>query len=365
MTINRLATIAVALALPSAVVAAPIAAGAHAKPAKAHHSAPHSKRRGHKPHTISFSAQVVRATRTGLVVRTARGKTLSFSSTQIKHRSLPKHRRAKHRLGLTHDIQITGGNVVLNIVGLQPGAIVQITETVNPDGTVSVTIALPSAPAQQTEQSASGVVTDLGSDTFTVQTSDDTELRLHMPDTALAQAGLNECDTVDVTYHQDGGLLVADTATSTGASTSGDCAPSEDVAGAITAVSSDSVTVASDQGPVTVNVDPTSGLTDGFQVGDVVDVTYSQAADGSLVASDISYVESDASGQVTSVTNSSDGGSLTITDDDSGASETFIANPGGVEVDGHAFSGVQPGDEVDVTYHTAAGQLVADTVSEQ
>lgn len=300
MSINRFAAVAVALALPAAGVVAPVAAAAHAKASRSHHRTSHKRPAG-PSHTVSFTARVVRATSKGLVVRTARGKILSFSGGQIRHRVAPKrHRITKPHKGRAHDVNlpISVGNVVVNILGLQPGALVQITETIGSDGTITVTISLPAPPVQQTEQTVSGVVTDLGSDTFTVQTSDDTDLRLHMTESALSQAGLNTCDTVEVTYHQDGGLLVADSATTVGTSTAGDCAPSNDASGSITAISSDSVTLATDQGALTVAVDPASGLTDGFQIGDVVDVTYTQSSDGSLLASDICYVEEDTSGQV-------------------------------------------------------------------
>jgi len=65
------------------------------------------------------------------------------------------------------------------------------------------------------------------------------------------------------------------------------------------------------------------------------------------------------------VTTSTTGGSLTITDAGTGQPDVFVAGPGGVEIDGGAFNGVSVGDQVDVTYHQSAGQLVADTVSEQ
>jgi hypothetical protein len=168
-----------------------------------------------------------------------------------------------------------------------------------------------------------------------------------------------------VTYHQDAGILIADTVSQTGTSTAGDCAPTLDVTGAITQISDSSVTVNGDSGPVTVAVDPSSGLTGGFQVGDVVDVTYTQAADGSLDATDIQFVEQDATGTVTSVTTSTSGSSLTITDDSTGQPDVFVASPDGIEIDAYAFNGVSLGDHVDVTYHTSAGQLVADAVSEQ
>jgi hypothetical protein len=250
--------------------------------------------------------------------------------------------------------------VVINIVGLQPGVTVLITETIAPDGTVTITITLPPASVDM-PQSTSGVVTDVEDDVFEVTTGDGADLRLHMAADLLSNIGLQTCDTVDVTYHQDAGMLIADRAQVTGASSSGDCAPTYDATGPITQVSGSSITIAADQGPMTFSVSD-SDITDGFQNGDVVDVTYTQNSDGSLSATDVEYVEQDASGTVTSVSSNS----LTLTDSSTGQPATFIADPNnGLQLCTYAFDGVHVGDQVDVTYHQTAAGLVADSVDDQ
>ena len=65
-----------------------------------------------------------------------------------------------------------------------------------------------------------------------------------------------------------------------------------------------------------------------------------------LDASDVEYVEQDATGTVTAASD----GSLTITDDSTGHAVTFAAEP-----DSGTFDGVGVGDSVDVT--TPSGKL--------
>ena len=91
-------------------------------------------------------------------------------------------------------------------------------------------------------------------------------------------------------------------------------------------------------------------------MGDTVDVTYAQNADGSLSADDVEYVEQDASGPVTAVSDSR----ITVADQASGNSYTITADPTLA-----LFYGVLPGDQVDVTYHQSAAGLVADAVDDQ
>jgi hypothetical protein len=357
----KLATVAVLLALPASAIVAPSIAVARSSPK--HHRSHHVTGGGHKAHTVSFYARIVRASANGLIVRGTDGKLLSFSSHQIRRAGMPP--RHKHRKGRGHralDIQVSSGNVVVNILGLQPGVLVQITETTDANGTVTITITLPPPSGQE---NASGLVTEIDSDGFMVRTGDASDLRFHMSADALSKLNLQACNTVDVSYHQDAGMLIADNVSITGTSTADDCAPTQDATGVITQVSANGLTVNGDQGPLTFSVDPSSGKTGGFQVGDLVDVTYTQNSDGTLQATDVQFVEEDTSGRVTSVTTSVNGGSLTITDDNSGQSETFIADPhNGVQINGHAFNGVSVGDQIEVTYHQSAGQLVADTVSE-
>ncbi len=347
----RLAAATLVLAVPaSAIIVAPSALAQSHPVHHRHHHAKHHQ----KAHTVSFYARVVRASSHGLVVRTLNGRTLTFSSKQLRQR----HHAGVARLGAQ------GGTpqVVINILGLQPGVEVQITETTDANGNVTITITLVS---QTGQQSASGAVTEVDSDAFMVRTSDGSDMRFHMAADALSNLNLSSCNTVDVTYHQDAGMLIADTVNITGSSTSGDCAPTSDATGRITAVSSDSITISTDSGPLTASVDPSSGLTDGFQVSDLVDVTYTQNSDGSMTATDVEFVEEETAGQVTAVTTSGNGGSVTIVDDNTGQSETFVAGTNGVQINSHAFNGVSVGDHLDICYHESAGQLVADTVTVQ
>lgn len=378
MRFRKHASTGLLLALSAIVVASPSGALAksHTKPHKPHRSAGAV----HKTHTVSFYARVVRASAKGLVVRTTSGKLLSFSAKQLKpavaskprkdEKPTPPHKPSKHPKRPVHRIQHAPntqaqyGNIVVNIIGLQPGVLVQITETTDSSGNVTITITLP--PTTPIDQQASGTVTEVETDAFTVQTSDGSDLSLNMSEDQLNNLNLQTCDTVDVAYHQDAGLLIADTVTITGASTSGDCAPTQDDTGVITAVSQSGLTMTdSNTGlPDTFEADPSSGVTDGFQVGDLVDVTYTQNSDGSLEATNVQYVEEGTSGTVTSV--SEDGTMLTITDDNTGLPDTFIADPSnGVQITAQAFNGVSVGDEIDVCYHQSAGQLVADTVTVQ
>jgi hypothetical protein len=206
-------------------------------------------------------------------------------------------------------------NVTITIQGLQPGVIVLITETA--DGSnVTITISFPprSDPIAGGEQLASGTVTDVADDAFVLRTDDGSDLRLHMAAAKLADLGLQPCDTLDVSYHHDAGMLIADRVDSTGVSTTADCTfggDEQDVVGTITQVSGDGLTVqARDQGAMTFSVD-SSDVTDGYQVGDIVDVTYAENGDGTYTADDVEWVEQDVPGTVTDVS----GGSMTITDD--------------------------------------------------
>lgn len=366
MPAHKLGLAGATLALSLAAVPAGTAL-AHGTPTqKSHRGAQHgSRHRHHKARTTSFMAEVVRSNANGVVLRTNDGKLLSFSARQI--RAGRTHRRFKlHHPRLVHaasDLSFSSGGVVINVLGLQPGTIVDVTETIADDGTITITITLP--PATAAEQ-VSGVVTDVEDDSFTLVGADGPALRMHMAPDQLSQLGLQVCQTVDVTYHDDGGILIAESVNPTGTSTDGGCAPTTDTDGVITQVSSDSLLIDTGQGTATYAVDPSSGVTDGFQQGDLVDVTSTTNPDGSLQAINVSYVEEDASGPVTAVTTTLTGGSMTVQDGDSGNSVTVNADPNsGVQINAYAFNGISVGDDVSVTYHQSAGQLIADTVSEQ
>jgi hypothetical protein len=322
---------------------------------------------------VKFFARVLRSTRGALVLVLPDGKKLSFSAHQVRRpghharlirAAVPRHHRPRrviaHMAGVARAAD-TAAPVTVNIQGLQPGVTVLVTENVDGSGAVTITITLP-PPSVTAGQQANGVVVDVGEDAFMLQTADGSQLRLHMAQSALQAQNLSDCDTVNVTFHQDNNLLIVDSLQITGSSSSGDCAGgdggggdnSTDTIGTITAVSGSGLTISADQGTMTFIVDDPS-ITDGFQVGDVVDVSYSQASDGTLDASDVEYSEQDVAGTVTAVSDSS----LTLSDQ-SGHSWTFSGDPTqGV------FDGVSVGDQVDVTYHQSAGQQVADVVDDQ
>jgi hypothetical protein len=252
----------------------------------------------------------------------------------------------------------TSPPISINIVGLQPGVTIQITETVDSDGIVSITITLP-PPAALSEQNATGTITERDSDAFTLHTRGGSELRLNMAPDALSALGLQVCDTAAVTYHQDADLLIADTVNVTGTSTSGDChsgLPSAgDVTGTITSVSPSALTVATGDGSLSFVV-PDTSTTDGFLVGDVVDVSYS-TSQGTLEADDVEYVEQEATGVVTAVSSSA----MTITDDTTHQPDTFLSSGGAADTLGFGtFDGVAVGDQVEVIYHVSSGHRVAD-----
>jgi uncharacterized membrane protein YgcG len=126
-----------------------------------------------------------------------------------------------------------------------------------------------------------------------------------------------------------------------------------DAIGNVTAVSASGITISTtSQGTMSFSLDDPT-ITDGIVPGDQVDVTYTQQADCSYVASDVEYNELDAVGTVTAVTS----GSLTILNQATAQPETFTADPSE-----QMFQGVSVGDQVDVTYHLSNGQTVVDAV---
>lgn len=165
-------------------------------------------------------------------------------------------------------------------------------------------------------------------------------------------------ETVDARRHWTVTITLPPAATSSGTVGSGDDPSADDqvAEGTIAQVSGTGLAISTGSGSLSFSVDPSSGLTDGFAVGDVVDVTYAQNADGSLSADDVEYAEQDVSGAVTAVSD----GSVTVADESGGPSQTIAADPAQ-----GLFTGVLVGDQVDVTYHQSAAGPVADSVDDQ
>jgi hypothetical protein len=305
-----------------------------------------------KSRTVSFYARVLRSSRAGLALRLGDGNDVKFAAGQVKHAPTASTSGRRHP-PIAHMARSASvpRSVSIAIQGLEPGVTVLVTRGVDGGGNVTITITLPaSAAGVGGSAQATGVVGDVSSDSFVLATPDGSELRLHAAPGTPPGLNLQVCDTVSVTYHQSAQRLIADSVQSTGSSSSGDCAdstPSQDVVGAITQVSGSGITISSDQGSVTFTVE-SSDVTDGFQVGDVVDVGYSQNN-----ATDVQYVEQDASGRVSAVS----AGRITITS--GGQRQTFAADPSQ-----GMFDGISVGDQVDVVYHQSSGQLVADSVDD-
>jgi hypothetical protein len=248
--------------------------------------------------TVSFYAKVVRSGSAKVRLRLGDGDAFSLSSKQVSTKPMA-HAAADPGRRLAHAAAASPTSVTLQIQGLAPGETVLVSETVGARGHWTITITLPAS-----STSAAGGDTPGGDGS-----GDD----------------------------------------------SGDDQLTE---GTITQVSGMRLAVSTDAGALSFSVDPQEDLTDGFLVGDVVDVSYYQNADGSLSADDVEYVELDATGVVSTVSTVSDA-SLSLVDDSTGQTDSFGADP-----EMGLFDGITPGDDVEVTYHQSATGYVADAVGD-
>jgi hypothetical protein len=255
-------------------------------------------------------------------------------------------------------------DVTVNINGLTPGETVEVTESIDSSGNVTITVTLPSGgtAGSGSALTATGTVNNVNTDSFDVDTADGSDLNFHMAADALANVGMSSCDEVVVTYHEDDQILIADDVVDNGPPDTGVCSADgsgdgSDWIGAITAVSATSITVdagSGNGGPQTFSVGDPS-LTLGFLVGDSVDVSYEQDG-GQFVADYVSYNDTPTSGVVTAISTAGNGDdTITLTDDYSGVSETFY-----VPADLLDGQGVQIGDDLNVSYYEAAIGLTLD-----
>jgi hypothetical protein len=316
-----------------------------------------------RAHQVSFLGTVLRSTSAATVVRLGDGHTMSLATRHVLALS-PMTAHARRNQTPIAVAAATGSE-------LEPGLVVLVTETIGKKGTsVSIKPAPADSAGVRGERQLTGVVTAVGSRSLTIRTTEGT-VSLQVSAAQLAAAGLQTCDVVAVKYHQHGSALVADEVGETGTSSTGSCAgqggsgddsgdDGPDVVGNITTVSASGLTIdVPGQGSMSFVVDaPVAGdpsITEGFVVGDQVDVTFSQESDGTLDASDVEYVEDDVVGTVRTVTDSN----LTI-NAPTGEPNAFTDNTG----DG-LFGGINPGDTVDVSYHLSSGQPVVDEVVDE
>lgn len=200
---------------------------------------------------------------------------------------------------VAHAAAVSAAPVTIQVQGLTPGETVLISETVDARGHWTITLTLPAS------------------------------------STAAGGGGTSGAGSGDGSGRDSGDDQLAE--------------------GTITQVSDTALTVNTGAESVSFSVDPSEDLTDGFLIGDLVDVTYYANGDGSFSADDVEYVEEDATGAVSAVSDAS----LTLVDDATGQPDTFSGDP-----DLGLFDGVSAGDHVDVTYHQSAAGMVADAVGD-
>jgi hypothetical protein len=253
--------------------------------------------------TVRFYGRVVRSNASGITLRLTDGATVSFNANQVS--AVSKRVNAQWHRWRSLSAAALHVHAGLNIAGLAPGTIVFVTETIS-GGHATISVTLPAGNRSGNQRGK--------------------------------QSGV-----------QSGDQNQADNGSDNGAGTGGDAV------GTITQLSTTALTINAGGRTMTFSCDPEDDLTDGFATGDLVDVTYDSSG-GSLQASDVEYVETDATGTVTAV----DTSSLTLTNSETGQTQTIVA-----DVDEDMFDGVSVGDGVVVTYHQSAGQLIADVVDDE
>lgn len=237
---------------------------------------------------VRFLARVVHSGRAGLTLALGDGTNLRLGARQL-HRSRRHLHGGRARTIAYADSALPP--VQVNVQGLAAGETIMVTEELLPDGTLSITITLPppGTPAPGAEQTVSGTVASVDDQGLAVIGADGYDVELTADPDLLSSSGVSECDLVTVSYHTEGTVLVADDVQVTGASSEAACAPDQDSVGTVTAVSADSITIASDQGPQTFSLDDPS-LADGVNVGDQVDVSWYVNDAGAQAADDVEPV---------------------------------------------------------------------------
>jgi hypothetical protein len=314
--------------------------------------------------TFSFLGTVVRSGSSALVLSLGDSQKLRLTGKELSHSHASRTARLSARTSTK--------SVTVELSALQPGESVVITESTDSAGNITITITLPSGGGSDsqgqgsaTEQSATGLVNNVGSDTFDVVTSSGADLTFQIQSQALANDDLSPCDQVVVNYHSAGKTLVADDVNDTGAPDAGPCSSggenSNDWIGTITAISGTSITIDAGlgNGGVETFVVADPAITDGFLVGDSVDLTY-EPWNGQVAADQLAYNDTETSGVVTGLTAAGSAfETISMIDDYSGDPETFY-----VPVALLQGQDVAIGDDVDVSYYQAARGLTLDSLDD-
>jgi hypothetical protein len=313
----------------------------------------------------------------GLAIKLADGRRLSFAASRVAESGATPKRgqtvlltvtRAGH--GFRVRVSPTGGSAGHQGSGGQPGTGKKGggpkgTGPTGPTGPTGLTGTHPIEP----HSVADGVVTNIGDNSITIQLADGSTLSPTLPAASLAYLNDNvdiaDCETVQVAYSTGADGPVLDGFNATGISTApiseslGDTCTDEsdggiDVVGTITALSSTSLTVTvPGQGSMSFTADPSLDLPDSNEVGDLVDVMYTQNPDSSLSVQSVDYVEQYTTGTILAVDN--DAGTLSIADAVTGQTDTFQQS----DAD---FSNLTTGESVGVDYFVYGGDWQADDV---
>jgi len=314
--------------------------------------------------TFSFLGTVVRSGSGALVLSLGDSQKLRLTGKQLGRAHASRTARLSARTSTK--------SVTVELNGLQPGESVVITESTDSAGNLTITITLPSGggsgsqgQGSGSEQSATGLVNNVGTDTFDIITSSGTDLSFHIQSQALANDDLSPCDQVVVNYHSANQTPTADDVNDTGAPDAGPCSSggdnSNDWIGTITAISGTSITIDAglgNGGAETFVVDDPA-ITDGFLVGDSVDLTY-EPWNGQVAADQLAYNDTETSGVVTGLAAAGSGfETVSLIDDYSGEPETFY-----VPIDLLQGQDVEVGDDLDVSYYQATRGLTLDSLDD-
>jgi hypothetical protein len=217
---------------------------------------------------LAFYATVVSSAKKGAVLRLPDGRSWKVGKKQLKR---------AHK-----------GSVSISLEGLDKGQVVLITMATDSHGNVSITIKLVKGddPTGGEDEDATGTVTALTGDSLTIDTGDE-ELTFVADSELLTDIQVD--DEVDVTYYEDGGTLVADDVELV------DGEADDSVVGTVTDVRGDGLTVQVDgEGAMSFGAD--ADVLQDVSVGEVVEVTYYQDDDGTLVADDVEPADQSGTG---------------------------------------------------------------------
>jgi hypothetical protein len=317
----------------------------------------------------------------GLAIKLADGRRLSFAASRVADSGAALKRGETVRLTATragHGLRVlvssaggptghqgSGGQQSSGKGSGKKGTGSKGTGPTGPTGPTGLTGTHPIEPHSVTD----GVVTNIGDNAITIQLADGSTLSPTLPAASLAYLNDNvdiaDCETVQVAYSSGADGPVLDGVNATGISTApiseslGDTCTDEsdggiDVVGTITALSSTSLTITvPGQGSMSFTADPSLDLQDSNEVGDLVDVMYTQNPDSSLSVQSVDYVEQYTTGTILAVDN--DAGTLSIADAVTGQTDTFQQS----DAD---FSNLTTGESVAVDYFVYGGDWQADDV---